>query len=65
MEATLPGETSLVVPKQDALAIAEQIVFLYSNPDERKRMGDRGREFVKANYDLDDCFRSIEDIFKK
>lgn len=63
MEATRPGVSSKVVPRNDAAAIAVAVTALYRNEETRKKMGDEGRKFVKDHYELDRCFRDIEDLF--
>ena len=64
MEATNPGKTSIVVPKQDARAVADVLVKLYNDPTLRKEMGNAGRAYVAENYELSACFRKIESLFE-
>ena len=64
-EATSPGNSSIVVPRKDANAIASAIEKLADNEDLRKQIGARGREYVTANYELDRCFRDIEAQYLK
>ncbi len=63
MEATKPGETSMVIPRGHVDALAEAIVKLYRNPDLRKKMGEAGRAYVRKNYELNDCFAKVEAMF--
>lgn len=42
-------DAGLIVPIRDPEAIAEKLQYLYDNPDEAQRMGERGRAIVKAN----------------
>ncbi len=63
MEATKPGETSMVIPQGDVDAIVEAIVKLYQKPELRKKMGEAGRAYVRDNYELNDCFAKVETIF--
>ena len=69
MEATKPGETSIVVPRADEKAIADSIMKLYYDPDLRKNMGMKARQYVEENYEINQCFEIIEsfyiDILKK
>jgi len=65
MEATSPGESSLVVPRKNEKELAESIFELYSNAEKRKYMGRLGIEFVNKNYSLDVCFKRVEDLFIK
>lgn len=64
-EATVPGTTSIVVPKCDEAETAKQIIFMYDHPEIRKNMGADGRKFVEENYELDKCFTDIENIYSK
>ena len=63
MEATKPGETSLVIPRGDVEALASAIVKLYQQPDLRQKMGAAGRAYVQERYELNDCFAEVEKMF--
>ena len=65
MEATKPGLTSKVVPREDAAAIAAAITILYRDKALREKMGAEGSRFVRANYELDQCFLNIEKLFNE
>ena len=60
-EATKPGETSVVVPRKNEQAIANAIIDLYDHPEKRYAMGKTGRSFVLKTYELNDCFKKIND----
>lgn len=60
MEATSPGQSSLVVPRKDERALADAIVKLYENINERIRMGECGRAYASRNYEMNHCFSKIE-----
>ena len=63
MEATDPGNTSIVVKRKDENGIADAIIRLSRDKDLRKKMGESGREYVKNNYEFNDCFSKIRSIF--
>ena len=65
MEATCPDETSIVVPRKNAAALAEAILDLMKNPDKRETLGKNGRQYVKKHYEMDACFFKVETIFKQ
>lgn len=65
MEATNPGVSSKVVPKEDSKAIADVIIELYSDNDLRRKMGEAGRKYVLRKYELNNCFKNIEKIMFK
>lgn len=56
MEATLPGVTSVVVPRKNEEALVDAIVELYKASDKRLSMGIEGRKFVCSTYELNKCF---------
>ena len=60
MEATDPGNSSIVVPRGNEREIANQIIDLYKNPKKRHLIGKRGRIFVEERFEIDRCFRDIE-----
>lgn len=64
MEATKPGETSIVVPKKDVRAVADALVKLYNDPSLRKQMGEAGRAYVAENYEIIACFQKVEALFR-
>ena len=63
MEATDPGNTSIVVKRRDAHALANAILELKNDPERRKKMGIAGREYACSNFELNFCFRKIEKEF--
>ena len=63
MEATMPEETSMVIPRGNVDALAEVIVKLYQKPELRKKMGEAGRAYVQEHYELNDCFAKVEKMF--
>lgn len=64
MEATSPGQTSIVVPRKNEKALAEAIVQLYKDEALRIKMGKKGRNFVMENYELNHCFNKIENLLE-
>jgi glycosyltransferase involved in cell wall biosynthesis len=49
-EIVHPGDNGLLVPPRDPSALAAAIIALLDDPDERRRMGDRGRVRAQAEY---------------
>ncbi len=41
---------AVVVEPEDSAAIAEAVLRLYNNPEERATLGQQGRQFVEAHY---------------
>lgn len=65
MEATKPEITSLVVKKCREHDLAEKLIKLYEDEENRKRMGMEGRIFVEDMYEINYCFEKIERLLKK
>ena len=65
METTVPGVSSLTVPRQDPQALAEAIRTLYLDPERRRRMGQAGRENALEKYELNRCFGKIEKLLEQ
>ncbi len=65
MEATNPNQTSIVVKKNDPQGIASAILHLFQHEVERKTIGERGRAYVMEKYEINQCFKEIERLFKE
>jgi glycosyltransferase involved in cell wall biosynthesis len=48
--AVLPNETGFLVKAGNVIALADKIAFLLQDGAERRRMGERGREFVSGKF---------------
>lgn len=57
-------ETGLLVPPGDVRALAQAILSLLGNGEERQDMGRRGRERVEANFDARPLTRRVEKIYR-
>ena len=64
MEATMPGVTSIVVPRKNPAKLAEAMYEMYDGVAKREQMGKQGREFVCKTYELDHCFEMIEKLYR-
>jgi len=51
-EGALEGKSALLVPERDPRATADALLHLIENPQSWPQMGQAGREFVEANYDI-------------
>lgn len=65
MEATKPGETSIVVKRNSCYGIADVIKKLYYDKDFREKMGKEGRKYVLEHYEINKCFRKIQALFEE
>jgi glycosyltransferase involved in cell wall biosynthesis len=56
----------LSVPAADPQALAAAMIELaHKSPEERQRMGDRGREFVLAHHNLETLAKRLEEFLAK
>jgi colanic acid/amylovoran biosynthesis glycosyltransferase len=51
-EGVLDGKSALLVPERDPRATADALHYLIQNPQTWPEMGQAGRAFVEANYDI-------------
>jgi len=64
-EAIQDGDSGFVVPERDARALKEKIKLLMSDFSLRKRMGERGRKFVKEKFDAEKSTDAHVMLYKK
>jgi glycosyltransferase involved in cell wall biosynthesis len=62
-EAVVDGETGLLVPIGDPMALAKAIEKLASNPSDARRFGEAGRKRVEEKFTLNQMIREIENIY--
>ena len=65
MEATMPGKTSVVVPRKHPQELAQTMFEMYIDVDKRHGFGQAGRKFVCETYELNQCFEEIEEIYSQ
>lgn len=49
---TLPGESALLVPERDAVAVADALRSLLDDPEKRESMGRAGRRFIERAHNI-------------
>jgi glycosyltransferase involved in cell wall biosynthesis len=64
-EAVLPGETALLVPKNDAVALAAAIGNLLDRPELARSMGEKGQEFAKKQFDYEKMMDDVVDLWNR
>lgn len=58
------GQTGLLVPPRRPPALADAILALLDDPDQRSALGRAARELVLREHDLADFIRSIADLYR-
>ncbi|EHJ02058.1 glycosyl transferase group 1 [Clostridium sp. DL-VIII] len=64
MESTKPNVTSLVAKKKSVEDLADKIEMLVRNKELMKSMGKSARKFVEENYNIEDNFKHVDEIYK-
>lgn len=59
------NKTGFIVESKNPEQIKEKIVTLMNDENLRKNMGKQGRKFVKANYEVNQNFHDIEELYNK
>ena len=59
------GDSGIIVPPADAGALAREIMFLFSNPDQRKKMAQAGIKRVDAIFNWSKAARDMEDVYRE
>jgi glycosyltransferase involved in cell wall biosynthesis len=62
-EIVVHGETGLLVPMGDAVAMADAIDFLLKNPEAASQMGLRGRERALSLFTIQKTARKVEGVY--
>ena len=63
-EQVADGETGIIVPPGDPKAISEAVIYLLEHPEERSRMGKKGRERVKKMFSLERCVEEHRRVYE-
>lgn len=61
-EVVVDGETGVIVPPDDAPALAAALAYLADRPDRREEMGERGRARMVANFSRAPYGRRMRDL---
>jgi rhamnosyl/mannosyltransferase len=62
---TLDGETGLVVPPKDPLALADALRTLLGNPALRERMGAAGRQRIEGVFSVEQMVHKTVDVYRR
>jgi len=62
-EVVKHGETGFLVPPKDSESLAKAIIQLLRNPEEAARLGERGRELVLREFNVETMVQKIAAIY--
>ena len=62
-EIVADGETGLLVPMGEAEAMAGALLQLLEDPEQARRMGERGRERIEKQFSIERTARGIEAVY--
>jgi len=60
-----PGQSGLLVPKQNPAAITAAVNQLLADPEKAKAMGSRGRQLVETKYNWDVIGKQVSAIYEE
>jgi len=63
-EGILPEETGFAIQELNAASFAAKIIWLHNHPEERKKMGDKAREFSRQHYTSETLNQRLIDIYQ-
>ena len=64
-EMIIDGENGFIVEKQNPAQIAQKIIYLIENPEERMRMGQKSRERFLKYYTKDQFINGLAKVFEE
>ena len=62
-EVIVNGQTGFLVPPQNPIALAQQIERLLHEPEQRKEMGQAGRQLIIRDYSVDSMLLKTEQLY--
>lgn len=60
----LPNETGLLVPAKEASALAQAITWMLEHPEERRAMGQKGRERIARDFSPESYCQLFAELFR-
>jgi glycosyltransferase involved in cell wall biosynthesis len=62
-EGLIDGATGFLLPSFDKSRLAQALETLLANPDQRRRMGDAGREFALSRFGAAVMIDALEKVY--
>ena len=64
-EVVINGKTGFLVEPKNIDDLTEKLLILINDKMMRKKMGEEGRNYVEANYRLEECGLLMESVYNK
>ena len=64
-EAVIPGETGLLIEKEDSQALANAICYLFERPETIARMGQTGRRRARELFSEEKCVDAYDALYRQ
>jgi glycosyltransferase involved in cell wall biosynthesis len=64
-DLVIDGKTGLLVPPEDAVALADALQRLAGDPDLARRLAEAGRAHVISEFELATCLEPLLDQYRK
>lgn len=62
-ELVIDGQTGMLVPPGDAIALAKAIMIMANDPTLQSTLGSNARELVQAKFNIEGCVQELSRIF--
>lgn len=63
-EIIMPGETGILIKKNDPIELASSISFAYNNPEKMAELGWNGFKFAKEKFDVSEMLNNLNLVYK-
>ena len=64
-EIIINGETGVLVPIKKPTLLAESMIKLLRNPNERRKLGEAGYKLVRSRFALEEQVKKVTDLYQK
>lgn len=64
-EGVLDGVTGFLIKEKDVNGLVSKLEYLIKHPEKREEMGEKGREYVEKNYDINKLNDRLVNIYQR
>ena len=64
-EVVIDGKTGFLIDPENIDDLTEKLLILINDKMMRKKMGEEGRNYIKANYRLEECGLMMESVYNE